>query len=223
MPDVPYTFHIPYPDEGKYGMVQVISKTDSVETHEFGKDRELIKSDCFSFMEWEEAIRERGIVITPLIQRLGVAVSIQSESGSHVLGCLIPSADSTQLLDSNSCIYRALVNADMDVVELFFMDVLVHHIIPVGEILYLNMAVLEDENFRAQGAGGKVLFTRLNVPNVRSPEPGKLYVTCLLQPRSARGRSTRSATAITFAVNPWDVQTAAAYVGPPGNVVKHLQ
>ena len=102
------------------------------------------------------------------------------------------------------------------------MDVLKDALIPIGEVLYLDMSVIQEARYRDQGAGGKVLYTRLNVPHVKDPEPGKLYVTCLHQPKSARGRSLRSATCITLAVNPWDVQTPDAYTGPPGNIVKHL-
>ena len=84
------------------------------------------------------------------------------------------------------------------------------------------MVVLEDATFRQQGRNGKVLFTRLDIPHVRVPEIGKLYVTCLHQPRGSNRRSARSASAITLAVNPWDVQLASAYTGDPANVVKNL-
>lgn len=222
MPDTPYTFHIPYPDEGKYGMLNVVSAAESMEVHTFGPDKALLTSDTLELLEWEEAIRGKGMIITPLIQRYGAAVRTSTDQDAKI-GCLIPPENSPHFLDSEGCFYRALISEDLDVVELFFMDVLTSLLIPVGEVLYLNMQVLEDERYRAQGAGGKVLYTRLNVPHVRRPEVGKLYVTCLHQPRSAKGRSTRSATAITLAVNPWDVQLASAYAGPPGSVVKHLQ
>jgi hypothetical protein len=222
MPDTPYTFHIPYPDEGQYGTLKVVTGAETVEVHTYGRDRTLLQSDTLELLEWEEAIRGKGMVLTPLIQRYGTAVRT-STGEDATIGCLIPPEHSPHFLDCEGCFYRALISEDLDVAELFFMDVLTDLLIPVGEILYLNMQVLEDERFRAQGAGGKVLYTRLNVPHIRSPEVGKLYVTCLHQPRSAKGRSTRSATAITLAVNPWDVQLASAYAGPPGNVVKHLQ
>ena len=225
LPDTPYTFHIPYPDEGVYGMLNVVTGAETVEVHTYSRDKTLLRSDTLEVLEWEEAIREKGMVITPLIQRHGAAVRIHrgQQDDAPTIGCLIPPENSSHLLDSEGCSYWALISQDLDVVELFFMEVLTKLLIPVGEIMYLDMQVLEDERFRAQGAGGKVLYTRLNVPHVRSPQPGKLYVTCLLQPRCARGRSTRSATAITLAVNPWDVQLASAYTGPPANVVKHLQ
>lgn len=218
MPDTPYSFHIPHPDEGKYGFMMINLSADCVEIHTFGANDELETTDMLDFMEWEQHMRRRGMVITPLIRRHGAAVSLPN----GVLGCLVPQENSEDLFDSNGCVYRALIDADLQVATLFFLDVLKEALVPVGEVLYLDMSVIEEERYRRQGEGGKVLLTRLNVPHVKDPEPGKLYVTCLHQPKSARGRSMRSATCITLAVNPWDVQTAASYTGPPANIVKHL-
>ena len=72
-------------------------------------------------------------------------------------------------------------------------------------------------------APAQFCFTRLNVQHVHAPQVGKLYVTCLHQPRTSRGKSTRSATSMTLAVNPWDVQLASLYTGSPALVLKHLQ
>lgn len=218
MPDTPYTFHVPHPDEGKYGFLMVNLSANCVEVNMFDASDSLITSETLDFLDWEQAIRQAGIVITPLIRRHGAAV--QLEDGS--LGCLIPPENSEDLLDSNGCVYYALVNAEMEVRTLSFLVVLRSALLPVGEILYLDMSVIEQEHYRSQGAGGKVLYTRLNVPDVRDPVPGKLYVTCLNQPKTAKGRSLRSATCITLAVNPWDVQLASQYTGPPTSIVKHL-
>ena len=224
MPDVAYTFHVPFPEEGKYGVLLVDSMAETVEVHTYNEARVLEDSSTLGFMDWEETIRSRGVVITPLIRRGGAAVVVDMPGTGQLLGVLVPARPGmSALLDADACGYRALVTQELDVAELFFMDVLRDGLVPLGEILYLDMQVLEDERFRAQGAGGKVLYTRLNVPHVRVPETGKLYVTCLHQPRTTRGKSTKSATAITLAVNPWNVQLASSYVGPPGSVVKHLQ
>jgi hypothetical protein len=181
----------------------------------------MFQNDTLSTMTWEETIRERNMVITPLITRAGAAVSLEFQ-GVQRIGCLIPLEGKQALLVPDSCTYRALVTKELDMAELFFLDVLKTALIPLGEVLYLNMQVLEEERFRSQGAGGKVLFTRLNVPHVRTAQVGKLYVTCLHQPRTSRGKSTRSATSITLAVNPWDVQLASSYTGNPALVLKHL-
>jgi hypothetical protein len=113
----------------------------------------------------------------------------------------------------------------MEVTEIFFYKVLRHALVPVGEVLYLEMSVIEDDRFRAQGgtSGTKVLYTRLSVPNVRVPEEGKLYVAALYQPINNRGRRENYSSSITFAVNPWDVQLVSEYKGDTRDIVKNLK
>jgi hypothetical protein len=225
-----YTFHIPHPAEGKYGTIRVDTQISRVcvETTRVGQE-DHINTAALEYCDWEERIRADGIVITPLIQRAGAAIVLVEKdpdtgAESRQIGCLVPPPENEgQLLDASDYTYHALLTAELDVAKLFFLDVLKEHLLPIGEVLYLDMDVLQEERFRSQGAGGKVLYTRLNVPNVRVPEPGKLYVTCLHQPRASHGRSNRSKTAITLAVNPWDIQLASAYTGDPTSVVKHLR
>jgi hypothetical protein len=229
-PDTRYTFHVPHPAEGgEYGMISVNTRTENVVVETFSlEDEGRNRVNNWSFMEWEERIRETGVVITPLIRRLGAAVVVKSidpdtQEESVTIGCLISSSqDGEDLLDVSDCTYNALVSVGMDVAKLFFLDVLKECLIPVGEVLYLDMNVLTEERYKALGRQGKVLYVRLNVPNVRNPEQGKLYVTCIHQPRNSHGRSARGASAITLAVNPWDVQLASSYTGVIANVVKHL-
>jgi hypothetical protein len=82
--------------------------------------------------------------------------------------------------------------------------------------------VISDDRFRSQCAPGKVLYTRLSVPHIKKPEIGKLYVMCLYQARGARNKSSRSTSAITLAVNPWDVQLVSEFKGRPSSIVKLL-
>jgi hypothetical protein len=139
------------------------------------------------------------------------------------IACLVPPAENDgRLLDVCDLTYHALLSADMLTARVFFVDILTDSLLPVGEILYLNMQVLEDAKFREMGRAGKLLYTRLDIPHVRVPEVGKLYVTCLHQPRGSNRRMSRSASAITLAVNPWDVQLASEYTGDPSNVIKNL-
>lgn len=229
-PDLRYTFHVPFPDEGKYGLIHVNTRDEKVTVDTFTPDGDDGTSESLSFTDWEEAIREKGIVITPLIRRAGAAVVVRKvnpeahdEVEDQAIGCLIPnSEDDPHLLDISDCTYNALVTPEMDTVKICFLDVLKRSLLPVGEVLYLDMKVLTEERYKAMGMQDKVLYTRLNVPNVRNPEHGKLYVTCLHQPRTSQGRSVRGATAITLAVNPWDVQLASAFTGDPASVVKNL-
>jgi hypothetical protein len=229
-PDTNYTFHIPFPDESKYGTIKVDTPTEQVlvEIMKIGHE-DNVQMMSFDFMEWEEKIRALGIVITPLIERAGAAVVItQTDSVSQQvfksIGCLVPPAENDDLLlDASDCTYHALMTKELDVAKLFFLDVLKVYLLPIGEVLYLDMKVLQEPKYKAQGEEGKLLYTRLGVPYVRKPETGKLYVTCLYQPKASKGRSSRSATAVTLAVNPWDVQLASSYAGDPSNIIKHLR
>lgn len=230
MPDTYYTFHVPCIDPNLYGTIRVELENEHVKVITHAKDFEdLDNIVTYGFMEWEEAIRARGIVITPLITRAGAAVVMMLEDPvtketSKRIACLIPHCqDSEDLLEPKTCKYHALYSSDNDVAELPFYDVLSTGLLRIGEILYLDMQVLEEEQFRSQGGNGKVLYTRLGVPHARVTEIGKLYVTCLYKPRAFRGNASRSMSAITLAVNPWDVQLATAYTGDPKCVVKHLR
>ncbi len=232
MPDVSYTFHTPHPPEGQLkavGLLRVDLDLEKVALETYhGDSFDHAVTENLDFMAWESKIRAKGIVLTPLIQRAGAAVVIvetnpETREETRQIGCLVPPHENDgSLFDPSDLTYHALLTSNMNTARVFFMDILSECLLPVGEVLYLNMAVLDDARFRELGRGGKVLYTRLDVPHVRVPEVGKLYVTCLHQPRGSNRRTARSATAITLAVNPWDVQLASVYSGDPANVVKHL-
>lgn len=232
MPDVAYTFHVPQPPEdarGTYGVIRVDLESEHVAVETFvGDTGDQTQLESLDFMDWEETIRARGIVVTPLIDRAGVAVVVtdtdsDTQEEKRMIGCLVPPQENEgRLLDAADCTYHALLTPDMRTARIFFIEVLRECLLPVGEILYLDMVVLQDTRFRDQAREGRVLYTRLDIPHARIPEVGKLYVTCLHQPKGARSRATRGAVAITLAVNPWDVQLASAYAGDPASVVKHL-
>ena len=213
-----------------YGTIRVELDNEHVKVITHTKDfPDLENVETHDFMDWEEAIRARGLVITPLITRAGAAVAIVVEDpvtkeNRKTIACLIPHRqDSEDLLDPVTCKYHALCTSDNDVAEMYFYDILSDGLLRIGEIMYLDMQVLEEERFRSQGGDGKLLYTRLSVPHLRATEIGKLYVTCLYQPRASRGKSSRSMSAITLAVNPWDVQLASEYKGSPNSIVKHLR
>ena len=233
MPDVPYAFHTPHPpQEGlpkSVGVIRVDLDTEKVVVETFiGDSFDQSDVESLDFGVWEEHLRAKGIVITPLIERTGAAVVItetdpDSNTQKTSIGCLVPPPENDgRLLDPNDLTYHALLDQDMRTARIYFLEVLTEMLLPVGEILYLDMTVLEEDRFREMGRNGKVLFTRLDIPHVRVPEIGKLYVTCLHQPRGSNRRSAKSATAITLAVNPWDVQLASSYTGNPANVIKNL-
>jgi hypothetical protein len=140
MPDVAYTFHVPHPDEGRHGVLLVEPDTDSVTVQTFNQEGVLIHDTVLDVLEWEETVRQSGAVITPLIRRLGAAVLVRREDNSQAIGVLIPHAEGSRaLLCAESRTYRALISKELDVAELFFLDVLKTALISVGEVLYLNM------------------------------------------------------------------------------------
>jgi hypothetical protein len=221
MPNRHYSFIIPH--RNAFGSLCVVTECEQVQL-EIWENGALSDADVvvgLDFDKWEDYIQEHKILITPLITRLGAAAMVKGAE-KDVVGCLIPQKDSKSLLDHTTMTYKALINADLEFVNVYFEDILRSRLIAIGEIMYLKMEVLDDQNFREQGAGGKLLYTRLTVPNVRCPEPGKLYVNCLRKPRGYRNGGLSLETMLTLLVNPWDVQLASAYEGSQDNIVKHL-
>ena len=150
MPDTYYTFHAPVIDPNLYGTIRVELEHEHVKVVTRAKDfLDLENIETYDFMDWEEAIRARGLVITPLITRAGAAVVMVLEDPvtketKKTIACLIPHCqDSEDLLDPITCKYHALYSSALDVAELFFSDVLSDGLLKIGEILYLNMQVLE--------------------------------------------------------------------------------
>jgi hypothetical protein len=229
MPDTYYSYHIPkFSDtadetEGDYGTIIIITSAATVELSRYDKNKEAKEPQTLELDEWDEYLRRHHMVVTPLITRGGACVLLELEEGRKTLGCLIQYPEFHSQFNPDTCSYQALITPEMDVVQIFFTDLLRHCMVSIGEIMYLNMEILPEDGFRAQGGEGKVLHTRLAPPNVRDPEEGKIYVTALYQPLNRRGSTEVSATAITFAVNPWDVKLASTYDGDSSKIVKRLR
>lgn len=234
MPNTFYSYHIPkFSDEpseseGDYGTIIIHTNANTVEISRYGKDKQEKEAVTQDFDDWDEYLRRENMVVTPLITRGGACVMLElggddSQPNKKTLGCLIKYEEFNSLFNPNTCCYQALVTKEMDVAQIFFLDMFVNSMVPIGEVMYLKINVLPDEGFRAQGAGGRLLYTRLAPPNVREPEEGKLYVTGLYQPLNRRGSVEVSASPITFAVNPWDIQMASEYTGDPSKILKRLR
>lgn len=234
MPNTYYSYHIPkfsnaeHESEGDYGTIIIQTIANTVEISRYDKNKNEKQAVMQDFEDWDEYLRHENMVVTPLITRGGACVALQleeeeSQPQRKTLGCLIKFEDFDSLFNPTTCCYQALVTPEMDVAQIFFLDMLQDCMVPIGEIMYLKLAVLPDENFRAQGMGDKLLYTRLAPPNVRHPEEGKLYVTGLYQPLSRRGSVEVSASPITFAVNPWDIQLASEYTGDHSKILKRLR
>lgn len=205
----------------------VDSKTKSVHFVEhFQRDMDGGSMYVLAYDTWEQHMQERGYVVTPLIERSGACVSVNigtTDQPEHVLGCLVKNPETGTLFHHPTLCYQALVKADNTVSHIFFTEVL-RSLQPVGSIMYLDMQVIEDERFASQPSSqGKYLTTRLNVPNLTEPEPGKLYVTASYKKRGPRGK-TEPTVAVTFPVNPWDVIQKDMFPTEwHDRIVKHLQ
>lgn len=232
MPNTFYSYHIPkfsdavHESEGDYGTIIIHTNASTVEISRYGKDRRDKGAVTQDFDDWDDYLRRENMVVTPLITRGGACVVVElggGEEKSKTLGCLIKYQEFDSLFNPNTCSYQALVTPELEVAQIFFLDMFQDCMVPIGEVMYLKISVLPEEGFRAQGAGDKLLYTRLAPPNVRDPEEGKLYVTGLYQPLNRRGSVEVSASPITFAVNPWDIQLASEYAGDHSRILKRLR
>lgn len=175
------------------------------------------------FPGWEEAMREKGYVMLPLIERGGACIMVNigtDEAPEETIGCLVKHPELNSQFDHNTGNYQALVTSDNDVVQVFFKHV-IQSIIPVGTVLYLNLDVIQDHRTSRASRAAKYLFTRLNVPNVDVPVQGKIYVTASYRRHGPRSRGL-AASCITFEVNPWDVKTEHLFKESPDTVVQML-
>ena len=81
-------------------------------------------------------------------------------------------------------------------------------LIPVGTEAFLRLgsSAVQDLGLNlARGDKEKdLLCERINVPTVESPEPGKVYVSCLQKPILARS-DVNDVSSATYAVDPWDL------------------
>lgn len=222
-PDYIYPFVLPY-EEDQFGFVKVNSESEDVliEVFQNRLDIDGVSSTTCNFYNWEKHLQDNKIMLTPLITRLGAAVLVDGPDGNKVLGCLIPKEEHGKLLDHETFSYQALIDKDMNAVKVFFTDIFTNAMVPVGEIVYLNMEVLDESDFRGQAVEGKWLYTRLSVPNIRCPEVGKLYVNCLRKPLGYRNGGAASEVMLTLVVNPWDVQLASTYTGSQDAIVRYL-
>lgn len=183
--------------------------------------------DIAEYDQWEEKMQQLEYVLTPMIERSGtcLVVDIKGPDGenSPKLGCMVRYPEYDSQFNQITLKYQVLLDQDNTVAQVFFLDAL-RDLLPIGTIMYLKLDVIEDERFSRQHSNrrGKYLHTRLNVPNVSTPQQGKIYVTGLHERK--RGRTqTALVTAVTFPVNPWDVVLKDKFVGDACEVVQRLE
>ena len=122
----------------------------------------------------------------------------------NAVGCIVPVGGSN--FDPDDCTYHVLVDRE-ETVEKDFVETL-RELIPVGTEAFLRLgsSAVQDLGLNlARGDKEKdLLCERINVPTVESPEPGKVYVSCLQKPILARS-DVNDVSSATYAVDPWDL------------------
>lgn len=122
----------------------------------------------------------------------------------NAVGCIVPVGGSN--FDPDDCTYHVLVDRE-ETVEKDFVETL-RDLIPVGTEAFLRLgsSAVQDLGLNlARGDKEKdLLCVRINVPTVESPEPGKVYVSCLQKPILARS-DVNDVSSATYAVDPWDL------------------
>jgi len=240
MPNVDYAWH--RPGTGEHGLItaQTAGSKMVIEYYQLppGADRSAPDhGETVLFDRWEQAARERGIVLTPAIWRAGACVRVQEASGAASVGVLVRAEGADTLLHKATCSYAALVRRPPDeeqsqhpsqpptqppapsTVHLPLVQA-ISALLPVGEPLYLNHACIDKAEFRKVG---KLLKVRLNVPNTLEPEDGRVYVTCHYSDRPFGRPDVASLPSVTMTVDPWDLTLPSEYKGPAGSVLEFLQ
>ena len=149
------------------------------------------------FLDWCTSLAASGYILTPMIFRSGACVWVK-QNDAETIACLI-CGNAGSNFSPDTCTYTALVLAT-EVLDVFFKTVL-DDLIKVGTSLFLGGETV--------GLADSVLLqVRLNVPNVKQPEQGKVYVTYIEKPIIA-DRDTFSVMSKTVAVDPWDLRLEA--------------
>jgi len=240
-----YSYHVP--GERRNGVLIVDSPNEVVKYWDFVYDEDTMENDlqgqcACGLDDWEEMLRMKGAVLTPMIWRSGACVQVRV-GARVVVGVLItPSGCDTQF-DHTTASYEVLVRPPPSgsdgeesdhpsqpqttpssprrspTLRIYFMSVLENLIAP-GEILYLRHGSLANPEFKKPG---KYLQVRLNVPNTLSPEAGRVYVTCHYYARTFGRPETIHLPSITMNVAPWDLILPASFRGRPEDVLEYLQ
>jgi hypothetical protein len=173
-------------------------------------DIELNCAYSLPLLSWQEEMSSKGFIMLPMIWRCGACVSVTTESGGIVVGCLVPPEDMQDsdgydaVFDGNFSMnemgYRALVRVG-ETVKVPLLTML-QTLLPIGQKLYLRM--------ESQSAGPilrricrspdeTALRVHLFSPGA-NPVPGKVCVACKL-----RKMNSKVGSAVVLVVDPWEL------------------
>lgn len=190
----------------------------------------LENSQAFSweFHEWEDKLREEGLLVMPTIWRSGAAVRLDG----GVVGCLVPDGTRDSMTEQGDMVGDEFYLSNYDHIQhaywarceqdkmlpLKVIDTMERLIAP-GAFLWIKPGSAAWEKLAPRfppsalpeaDAVQRALRVRLNVPLAPNPEAGKVHVTVIRRKKTSRRNLDFNFDHIT--VDPWELTA-----DPPGN------
>ena len=189
----------------------LIKETNITMEFQGGSDDVELNCACsLPLLSWQEEMSSKGFIMLPMIWRCGACVSVTSESGDIVLGCLVPPEDMQDadgydaVFDGNFSLnemgYRALVRMG-ETVKVPLLTTL-QTLLPIGQKLYLRMESQSAGPILRRTclpAGETALKVHLFTPGA-NPVAGKVCVACKL-----RKINSKVGSAVVLVVDPWEL------------------
>jgi hypothetical protein len=163
------------------------------------------RSCNFSITDWHLELAESGFIVMPMIWRSGACVRVEVD-GIFRVGCLAPPADPSS--EGNFSLenlgYEAVVLGDFPR-KINALDVC-EALLPIGTRLYIcaesssAVPLLRRLNVNIPDGemAGYAIQAHLNSPSTRTPEPGRVNMTFVVQ-------SPQGALAESVVVDPWEL------------------
>ncbi len=169
---------------------------------------------CFSLslLNWQEEMKKEGFIMLPMVWRAGACVTMDA----NTIGCLVPPEKHEEIAyDGNFCTegleYRALVRRGVQ--EKISVMQMMQTLLAVGHRLYLKMeshsaAIVRRRlivDIRSNELSSYALQVHLSTPNNLTPEPGKVFVVCLVCKIVGGVRSVKGSVSEVLIVDPWEL------------------
>jgi hypothetical protein len=165
-----------------------------------------------SLLNWQEEMKGKGYIMLPMVWRCGACVTMDA----HTIGCLVPPEEHEEVAhDGNFCMqgfeYRALVRCGVQ--EKVPVMQMLQRLLAIGERLYLKMEshsaaiVLRrlTVDIHVSELNRYALQVHLSAPNILVPEPGKVFVVCLICKMNGSVRSVKGSASEVLVVDPWEL------------------
>jgi hypothetical protein len=123
------------------------------------------------------------------------------------VACIVPYTTGSNFSPGSLC-YRAKLTEEK-IIEVFAHEVITK-LIPVGTEVFVRLyndrvrRLVENKLPRPSDRARNFLSARLNIPTIAEPEPGKVYVSCILKAATVRHDAACAGT-LTLVLNPWEI------------------